>query len=60
MADEHAVFVADGDFYAMTLADKLGINQDGGWIRAGLAPYNTEEEIDRFIQGIQEIVHTLR
>jgi len=60
MADDHAVFVADGDFYAMTLADKLGINQDGGWIRAGLAPYNTEEEIDRFIQGIQEIVHTLR
>lgn len=55
MAEEHAVFIADGDFYAMTLADKLGINQDGGWIRAGLAPYNTEEEIDRFISGIEQI-----
>lgn len=56
MADEHAVFIADGDFYAMTLADKLGINQEGGWIRAGLAPYNTVEEIDRFIFGIREII----
>jgi len=58
MAEEHAVFIADGDFYAMTLADKLGINQDGGWIRAGLAPYNTEEEIDRFIEGIQKVVNS--
>ncbi|CAM3222260.1 cysteine desulfurase-like protein [Brevibacillus invocatus] len=56
MADEHAVFIADGDFYAMTLADKLGINQEGGWIRAGLAPYNTVEEIDRFIFGIRDII----
>jgi cysteine desulfurase family protein (TIGR01976 family) len=51
---EHAVergfFVADGHFYASTLAMKLGIHDSGGWIRAGLAPYNTEEEIEEFVE----------
>lgn len=56
MAEEHGIFIADGDFYAATLAQKLGIDKEGGWIRAGLAPYNTVEEIDRFIHGIREIV----
>ncbi|WP_236692747.1 aminotransferase class V-fold PLP-dependent enzyme [Aneurinibacillus tyrosinisolvens] len=57
MAEEHGVFIADGDFYATTLADKLGINQSGGWIRAGFAPYNTEEEVERLIEGIIQIVN---
>jgi cysteine desulfurase family protein (TIGR01976 family) len=57
MAEEHSVFIADGDFYATTLADKLGINQSGGWIRAGFAPYNTEEEVEVLIEGIIRIVN---
>ena len=51
MVDE-AFFVADGHFYASTLARKLGIQDSGGWIRAGLAPYNTEEEVDGFIESL--------
>ena len=47
--EETSVFVADGNFYAWTLAEKLGINPAGAWVRAGLSPYNTEEEADRFI-----------
>ncbi len=43
-------FVADGHFYASTLARKLGIHDKGSWIRAGLAPYNTEEEVEGFIE----------
>lgn len=56
MAEEHAVFIADGDFYATTLAEILGVNRRGGWIRAGLAPYNTEEEADRFLTGLRKVV----
>jgi cysteine desulfurase family protein (TIGR01976 family) len=56
MCDDFGVFVADGDFYASTLAKKLGILESGGWIRAGLAPYNTEEEIDRFIEGVRRLM----
>ncbi|MFJ9496596.1 cysteine desulfurase-like protein [Brevibacillus centrosporus] len=58
MCEDYGIFIADGDFYAMTLADKLGINESGGWIRAGLAPYNTLEEVDRFIQGIKELAQS--
>ena len=53
---EKGFFVADGHFYASTLARKLGIHDNGGWIRAGLAPYNTEEEIEGFIQSLERFV----
>jgi cysteine desulfurase family protein (TIGR01976 family) len=53
---EQGFFVADGHFYASTLAGKLGILDQGGWIRAGLAPYNTEEEVEEFIQLLERFV----
>ncbi|MDF0726387.1 cysteine desulfurase-like protein [Cytobacillus sp. S13-E01] len=56
LANEHAIFIADGHFYASTLGDKLGVNKTGGWIRAGLAPYNSEEEIDLFLEAIQSLI----
>lgn len=56
MAEEHSIFVADGNFYASTLADILGINESGGWIRVGLAPYNTMDEVNRFIEALQQLV----
>ncbi|WP_163970592.1 cysteine desulfurase-like protein [Oceanobacillus halotolerans] len=54
MTEEHGIFVADGDFYATTLSSKCGVDQSGGWIRAGLAPYNTKEEVDRFLHALQQ------
>lgn len=53
--DEASVFVADGNFYAWTLAERLGINPTGAWVRAGLNPYNTEEEADRFIAAVTRL-----
>jgi selenocysteine lyase/cysteine desulfurase len=53
---EQGFFVADGHFYASTLAEKLGILDKGAWIRAGLAPYNTEEEVDGFIESLKSFV----
>ena len=53
---EHGFFIAAGDFYASTLAEKLGIGDSGGFIRAGLAPYNTEEEVERFVEALERIV----
>ena len=45
-------FVADGHFYASTLARKLAIFDSGGWVRAGLAPYNTAQEVEAFIGSL--------
>ncbi len=53
---EHGFFIAAGDFYATTLAERLGIVDSGGFVRAGLAPYNTEQEVERFVEALGEIV----
>jgi cysteine desulfurase family protein (TIGR01976 family) len=53
---EHGFFIAAGDFYASTLAEKLGISDRGGFVRAGLAPYNTEEEVGRFVEALEHFV----
>ncbi|MCL6636460.1 MAG: cysteine desulfurase-like protein [Alicyclobacillus sp.] len=50
------VFVADGDFYASTLAQRVGVAGRGGWVRAGLAPYNTEEDIDTLLSALVRIL----
>jgi cysteine desulfurase family protein (TIGR01976 family) len=60
MAEKHAIFMASGDFYASTLADKLGLNEQGGWIRVGLAPYNTEKEVEQLIAAIQSYALELK
>ena len=53
--DKASLFIAEGNFYAWTLAEKLGINATGGWVRAGLSPYNSEGEVDRFIAAMQSL-----
>lgn len=52
---EKGLFVWDGHFYAIRLVEKLGLDQKGGLVRAGLCPYNTEEEIDRLLEEIKRI-----
>lgn len=53
---ERGIFVAGGDFYASTLSEKLSLRESGGWVRAGLAPYNTEEEIEVFLESLREFI----
>ncbi|HEX4947502.1 MAG TPA: cysteine desulfurase-like protein [Blastocatellia bacterium] len=53
LADK-GVFVSNGDFYALTVAEKMGLAEDG-FVRVGCACYTTEEEIDRVIAGVQEM-----
>ncbi|MCT1903735.1 cysteine desulfurase-like protein [Oceanobacillus sojae] len=60
MCEEHSIFIAEGDFYAKILAERLGIRNSGSFIRAGLAPYNTEEEVMRFIKGTKAIIQTIK
>lgn len=57
-AEHYNMCIADGHFYASTMADKLDVNSMGGWVRIGLAPYNTHEEVARFEQGLQEFIRT--
>ncbi|HLS65998.1 MAG TPA: cysteine desulfurase-like protein [Pseudogracilibacillus sp.] len=54
LARKYALHLEYGDFYAQTLVEKMGLDR-GGLIRAGIAPYNTVEEIDRLIEAVQQI-----
>ncbi|HEX4667099.1 MAG TPA: cysteine desulfurase-like protein [Chthoniobacterales bacterium] len=49
-----AVFVSNGDFYASSVVERLGLAAKG-LVRAGSACYTTEEEIERLIDGTRKI-----
>jgi cysteine desulfurase family protein (TIGR01976 family) len=49
-----AVFVSNGDFYATTVVERLGL-APGGLVRAGCACYTTEEEVDRLVDAVGRV-----
>src|SRR5437773_9098765 len=48
------VFVSHGDFYALTVIERLG-QAPHGLVRAGCACYTTAEEVDRLLAGVREL-----
>lgn len=48
------LYVSNGDFYAMTVIERLGQSADGV-IRAGCACYTSEEEVDRLVAGVAQV-----
>jgi cysteine desulfurase family protein (TIGR01976 family) len=56
LANEAGVFAPNGNFYAASIAERLGVT-GSGWVRAGLACYNTGEEVERLVDGVRAISH---
>src|SRR5205085_83131 len=54
---QHGVFVWAGNHYAMTLMERLGLEERGGTLRIGIAHYNTEAEIDRLLDLLKSFLH---
>ena len=48
------IFAWDGNFYALNLSERLGVEQKGGVLRVGLVHYNTAEEVERLIAALRE------
>jgi cysteine desulfurase family protein (TIGR01976 family) len=46
------IFTWDGNYYAINLTERLGVEQSGGFLRVGLVHYNTEEEVDRVLAAL--------
>ncbi len=44
------IYVWDGNYYALALMERLGLEEHGGAVRVGLAHYNTAAEVDRFLE----------
>ena len=53
---ERGFFTWDGNYYALNLTERLDVEKDGGFLRIGLAHYNTTEEVERFLAALREIV----
>src|SRR6266567_1964603 len=49
---KRGVFLSHGDFYAMTVVERLG-QTPHGLVRAGCACYTTPEEVDRLLAGVR-------
>jgi cysteine desulfurase family protein (TIGR01976 family) len=53
---ERGFFTWDGNYYALNLTERLDVEKDGGFLRIGLAHYNTAEEVERLLAALRKIV----
>jgi len=53
---ERGFFTWDGNYYALNLTEQLDVERLGGFLRIGLAHYNTMEEVERLLAALREIV----
>jgi len=51
---KQGVFVSNGDFYAATIVERLGLVPDG-LVRVGCSCYTSEDEVDRLIDGVRAL-----
>lgn len=55
---EKGLFTWDGDYYAIEIINNVWKLEDvGGLVRVGLAPYNLESEVDRVIDAVKEFLN---
>lgn len=52
---EQGIFVWDGNYYALSLSERLGVEESGGMVRIGLAHYNTADEVDRLLDALRAL-----
>ncbi len=52
---QRGIFTWDGNYYALNLTKRLGVEESGGMLRIGLAHYNTAEETERLLGALREI-----
>jgi selenocysteine lyase/cysteine desulfurase len=53
--DEANIYVWDGNYYALAVTERLGLENSGGMVRVGPVHYNTLEEIQRFGEALAMI-----
>lgn len=52
---ERGIYVWDGNYYAVNVTERLGLEDTGGMVRVGAAHYNTIEEVERLKEALMEI-----
>jgi selenocysteine lyase/cysteine desulfurase len=49
------IFVWDGHYYAITLMERLGLQQSGGAVRVGFCHYHSADEVDRVLNALSDL-----
>jgi cysteine desulfurase family protein (TIGR01976 family) len=55
---ERGMFTWHGNYYALNLSERLGVEPDGGMLRIGLVHYNTADEVERLIAALRELAQS--
>ena len=53
--DDADIYVWDGNYYALAVTERLGLEDSGGMVRVGPVHYNTLEEIQRFGEALGKL-----
>ena len=51
---DRGIFTWNGNFYAINVTERLGLESSGGVVRIGLVHYNSSEEVDRLLAALRE------
>jgi cysteine desulfurase family protein (TIGR01976 family) len=49
------IFVWDGNYYALAVMERLGLEPSGGALRVGFCHYNSADEVDRMLEALAGI-----
>ncbi|HEX6480800.1 MAG TPA: cysteine desulfurase-like protein [Ktedonobacteraceae bacterium] len=49
------IFAWNGNYYAVGIMERLGLEEHGGALRLGMAHYNAPEEIDRVLECLERL-----
>jgi selenocysteine lyase/cysteine desulfurase len=52
---KEGIYVWDGNYYALNVTERLGVEESGGMVRVGAAHYNTLEEVERLKEALVKI-----
>jgi cysteine desulfurase family protein (TIGR01976 family) len=52
---EQGIFVWNGNFYAINVTERLGLEDKGGLVRVGAVHYNTTAEVERLEEAVRGI-----
>jgi cysteine desulfurase family protein (TIGR01976 family) len=52
---ERGIFVWDGNYYALEIMERLGLEDSGGAVRVGFCHYNTPAEVDRVLEELASL-----
>ncbi len=53
--DKAGINVWDGNFYALAVLERLGLEGQGGIVRVGAVHYNTKDEIEKLVEALRGI-----